>query len=100
WHPKTRWWAMGAGTAMHLGIEATLLTGWFSLTIISCYLAFVPASTLRKAVGRCLGWVPGRDKYQEGEPKSPTAPPKVLWRRTRRTCNAGKAVTGSFPVAG
>jgi hypothetical protein len=66
WHPKTRWWAMGAGIAMHLGIEATLLTGWFSLTIISCYLAFVPASTLRKAVGRCLEWVPGRDETPGG----------------------------------
>jgi hypothetical protein len=59
WHPKTRWWAMGAGIAMHLGIEATLLTGWFSLTIIACYLAFVPAATLRKAVGWCLAWLPG-----------------------------------------
>jgi hypothetical protein len=66
WHPKTRWWAIGAGTAMHLGIEATILTGWFSLTIISCYLAFIPASALRKAVGRCLGWVLGmRESRQE-----------------------------------
>jgi HTTM domain len=61
WHPKTRWWAMGAGAALHLGIEATILTGWFSLTIMFCYLAFFPASTLRKAVGRCLAWVPGMD---------------------------------------
>ena len=67
WHPKTRWWAMGAGTAMHLGIEATLLTGWFSLTIIACYLAFVPPATLRKAAGRCLGWLPGmRESRLEG----------------------------------
>jgi hypothetical protein len=73
WHPKTRWWAMGAGTAMHLGIEATLLTGWFSLTIISCYLAFFPASTLRKAVGRCLTWVPRRRESRQ-EAGSGTGP--------------------------
>jgi hypothetical protein len=65
WHPKTRWWAMSAGIAMHLGIEATLLTGWFSLTIISCYLAFIPASTLRKAAGHCLAWLPGRRESRQ-----------------------------------
>jgi hypothetical protein len=83
WHPKTRWWAMGAGTAMHLGIEATLLTGWFSLTIISCYLAFVPASTLRKAVGRCLAWVPGRRESRQ-EAGSGTEP-RPHSRRPRTT---------------
>ena len=49
WLPRTRWWAMAAGVAIHLGIEATLLIGWFSLTVISCYLAFVPADVLRRA---------------------------------------------------
>ena len=49
WLPRTRWWAMAAGVAIHLGIEATLLIGWFSLTVISCYLAFVPAAVLRRA---------------------------------------------------
>ncbi|MCU1600792.1 MAG: hypothetical protein JWO22_1501 [Frankiales bacterium] len=48
WLPRTRWYAMAAGVAIHLGIEATLLIGWFSLTILSCYLAFVPAVTLHR----------------------------------------------------
>jgi hypothetical protein len=48
WFPRTRWKAMAAGVAIHLGIEATLLIGWFSLTIISCYLAFVPAEVLHQ----------------------------------------------------
>jgi hypothetical protein len=52
WFPRTRWVAMAAGVAIHLGIEATLLIGWFSLTILSCYLAFVPPATLRAAVAR------------------------------------------------
>jgi len=52
WLPKARWWAMAAGVGIHLGIEATLLIGWFSLTVIACYLAFVPADALRRAVGR------------------------------------------------
>lgn len=52
WFPRTRWWAMGSGIAIHLGIEATLLIGWFSLTVISCYLSFVPAVALRAGVAR------------------------------------------------
>jgi len=52
WRAGTRWWAMAAGAAIHLGIEATLLIGWFSLTVLSCYLAFVPADALRTVVNR------------------------------------------------
>jgi hypothetical protein len=50
WLPRFRWWVMAAGVSIHLGIEATLLIGWFSLTVLSCYLAFVPPETLRTAV--------------------------------------------------
>jgi hypothetical protein len=66
WLPRTRWWAMAAGVSIHLGIEATLLIGWFSLAVIACYLAFVPAEVLRRVVGRV---VPGR-----GEPARMGAP--------------------------
>jgi hypothetical protein len=52
WFPRTRWKAMAVGVAIHLGIEATLLIGWFSLTIISCYLAFVPAVVLHQVRDR------------------------------------------------
>jgi len=52
WLPRTRWWAMAAGVAIHLGIEVTLLIGWFSFTAIACYLAFVPADALRSVVAR------------------------------------------------
>jgi hypothetical protein len=55
WLPKTRWYAMALGVSIHLGIEATLLIGWFSLTIIATYLAFVPAVTLRRLRYR---WLP------------------------------------------
>lgn len=48
WSARTRPWAIAAGAAIHLGIEATLLIGWFSLTILACYLAFVPGEQLRR----------------------------------------------------
>lgn len=56
WVPRLRWYAMGAGVALHLGIDATILVGWFSYAVIACYLAFVPAPVLRAAVA----WVRNR----------------------------------------
>ncbi len=52
WLPRLRYPAMAAGVGLHLGIEATLLIGWFSLAVISSYLAFVQPEHLRAAVGR------------------------------------------------
>jgi hypothetical protein len=50
WLPRLRYPVMAAGLALHLGIEATLLIGWFSLAVVGSYLAFVPAAHLRYAV--------------------------------------------------
>jgi hypothetical protein len=52
WLPRLRYWLMAAGIGLHLGIEASLLIGWFSLAVISSYLAFVPPEHLRLAVGK------------------------------------------------
>jgi hypothetical protein len=49
WLPRLRYWVMAAGVGLHLGIEASLLIGWFSLAVISSYVAFVPAAHLRAA---------------------------------------------------
>lgn len=72
WVAKTRWWAIGAGIAIHLGIEATMLIGWFSLTIIACYLAFVPAVALRRAVLRAP-MIP-RQREQPAKMEAPSPP--------------------------
>jgi hypothetical protein len=50
WLPRLRYPVMLAGIGLHLGIEATLLIGWFSLAVVSSYLAFVPAGDLRSVV--------------------------------------------------
>jgi hypothetical protein len=56
WLPRLRYWVMAAGVGLHLGIEGSLLIGWFSLAIVSSYLAFVPPEHLRRAVA----WVRSR----------------------------------------
>jgi hypothetical protein len=84
WLPRFRWWVMAAGVSIHLGIEATLLIGWFSLTVLSCYLAFVPPETLRTAVAAVRTRVrrepaapvpvPVSPANVPAEPLGPTAP--------------------------
>ncbi|MCA1711076.1 MAG: HTTM domain-containing protein [Actinobacteria bacterium] len=52
WLPRLRYPVMLAGIGLHLGIEASLLIGWFSLAVVSSYVAFVPADDLRRALRR------------------------------------------------
>lgn len=78
WLPRTRWWAMAAGVAVHLGIEATLLIGWFSLTVIACYLAFVPADVLRRVVGRVVKRTPAIPAQRDTEPAKMSVAPSHL----------------------
>jgi hypothetical protein len=56
WLPRLRYWVMAAGVGLHLGIEASLLIGWFSLAIVSSYVVFVPPEHLRRAVA----WIRSR----------------------------------------
>lgn len=74
WLPRFRWVVMAAGVSIHLGIEATLLIGWFSLTVISCYLAFVPPETLRAAVAA----VQARVRRQPPAPVPVPQPPQPV----------------------
>jgi hypothetical protein len=52
WLPRLRYWVMASGVGLHLGIEASLLIGFFSLAVISSYLAFVPPEHLRALVAK------------------------------------------------
>lgn len=45
WNRRARPWVITCGVALHLGIETTMLVGFFSLAIFVCYVAFVPADT-------------------------------------------------------
>lgn len=52
WSRRTRVYAAVGGIVMHLTIDATIAVGWFSLTLIAIYLAFLPAEQLRAFVAR------------------------------------------------
>jgi len=57
WVPRLRYAAMAAGVGLHLGIDATILVGWFSWATITAYLAFVPGDSLRSLQNRLRGSV-------------------------------------------
>lgn len=92
WLPKTRWYAMAVGLSIHLGIEVTLLAGWFSLTILSCYLAFFPPETLRRIVdaGR-------RRAALLVQRQRPPPPPPPRSRPRPRPAPAGRRLASSRP---
>lgn len=52
WWQRTRTLALIGGIGLHLGIALTLEVGFFSLIMISSYLAFVPGSTLELLLSR------------------------------------------------
>lgn len=90
WLPRFRWFAMAAGVSIHLGIEATLLIGWFSLTIISCYLAFVPPEVLRRVVAAGLARL-RPEPVPQPVPVVPSPPPAFP---------AEGSISSPYPVGG
>ena len=90
WLPRFRWFVMAAGVSIHLGIEATLLIGWFSLAVISCYLAFVPADVLRTAVS----WVQRRVRPA---PPSPAPTSGLVAGGQQQGSQPGQSLEVGFP---
>ena len=91
WLPRFRWFVMAAGVSIHLGIEATLLIGWFSLAVISCYLAFVPGEVLRKGVALVAARV-GRP-----EPVSPVPTSVLVAGGQQQGDQPGQGLEVGFP---
>lgn len=74
WNRRWRPWVLGAGVALHLGIEVTMDLGFFPVTILVSYLAFVPPHTARHVLAR-VGL--GRDRAAVDAPSSPIPEPAV-----------------------
>lgn len=67
WNRAARPWILGLGVSLHLGIEYSILVGFFGFTVLTAYLAFTPAETASR-------WVLSiRDRLAS----RPTAPEQV-----------------------
>jgi hypothetical protein len=50
WNRTARPWVLALGICMHLGIDATIIVGFFSYAMIVAYLAFVPPETATRFI--------------------------------------------------
>lgn len=76
WNRAARPWVMAAGVSMHLGIDYSILIGFFSLAMFVTYLSFVPAETATRYIlaarDRVQAWLARR-----AEPAAPRPEPAV-----------------------
>ncbi|PVZ13272.1 HTTM domain-containing protein [Actinomycetospora cinnamomea] len=69
WNRAARPWVLALGVLLHLSIEITLAVGFFSLTIVTLYLAFLPPDRAEQV----LRWV--RDRVGCRGRRRPTRTP-------------------------
>jgi hypothetical protein len=50
WNRRARPWVLGAGVALHLGIDYSIRVGFFTLAMLVLYLAFVPPDAATRVV--------------------------------------------------
>ena len=58
WNRKLRPWVLGVGVVLHLGISYGLRVGFFSLGILTLYLAFLTPAAAERIVGFLRGSAP------------------------------------------
>ena len=51
WNRRLRPWVLGLGIALHVGIELTVMVGFFSLAIVAAYIAWVPPDVMDRLLG-------------------------------------------------
>jgi hypothetical protein len=81
WNRAARPWVLALGVLLHLSIELTLAVGFFSVTIVTLYLAFLPPRRaeqvllwVRDRIPRWRRQRPDREPATEAEPEGRPAP--------------------------
>ena len=50
WNRAARPWVLALGVSMHVGIDLSILVGFFSFAMIVAYIVFVPAETASRRI--------------------------------------------------
>lgn len=56
WNRAARPWVLTLGTLMHIGIDLSILVGFFSFAMMVCYVTFIPADTVGQRVIAIRDW--------------------------------------------
>jgi Vitamin K-dependent gamma-carboxylase len=77
WNRRLRPWVLVLGVALHLGIDSSIMVGFFSYAMLASYLCFIPGDTAsryvlsaRDAAADLSAWLGGRG----GRPPPPINP--------------------------
>ncbi|MFC5137929.1 HTTM domain-containing protein [Actinomycetospora rhizophila] len=73
WNRAARPWVLAIGVLLHLSIELTLAVGFFSMTIVTLYLAFLPPERAEQV----LRWVRDRLPRRRARPGPDEPAPSV-----------------------
>jgi hypothetical protein len=73
WNRTARPWVLTLGILMHLGIDFSLLVGFFSFAIIVSYIAFIPPETASQRIIALRHWLTER-RMGGGSPKLALSP--------------------------
>lgn len=110
WNRAARPWVLALGVLLHLSIELTLAVGFFSVTIVTLYLAFLPPrraeQVLRWGRDRVARWRPWRPRRQRPPEPAAGVEPERRWapevpdvREAAEVAPVPALVTGAAPEA-
>lgn len=77
WNRVARPWVLTLGVLMHLGIDFSILVGFFSFMMIVCYLSFVPARTASRRIIQVRDWYLRRKAARSRGAREEDAPAPV-----------------------
>jgi hypothetical protein len=73
WNRRLRPWVLLAGALLHLGIEYSIRVGFFSLGMLTLYLAFLEPEWARVHLLRLRDWLQTRTPLELGRRSAPSA---------------------------
>jgi hypothetical protein len=74
WNRKARPWVLALGVLMHVAIAINIMVGFFSMAILTSYLAFVPPETMDRVIDRARKRL---TRSKDAPPESVTVTPVV-----------------------
>lgn len=77
WIPRLRPWVLLLGVSLHLGIDSSIMVGFFSYAMLVSYLCFIPPETATRyilAIRDAATRLAARAGRRRGRPPSPTDP--------------------------
>jgi len=84
WNRALRPWVLLLGITLHLGIDASIMVGFFSYAMLCAYIAFVPHETATRLVLRGRDWSRRRRALVD-TPPTPEAETKLSLPKLRAT---------------